>query len=128
MGIGGQGPVAGYQVREEERLYIIRPEEDATVPDLEVIIEELRQLDEPEKYQVYDFIRWRRFEQKRRRDSDGKRKRTAEARQEEWRQAIQYIDLLLAVDEAEPMVIEGVINRLQDLVDKRRGKTDKEGK
>lgn len=65
--------------RERPLAYLI--EEDKSSPDLEDIMEILRHLDRVELQEVYDFARWRYYEQEHRRDSNSERRRPAEARE-----------------------------------------------
>lgn len=92
---------------------------DEPSPKLEDIIEIVQHFDELELRLVYDYVNWRRWEQQRRRSSDGERKPSDEVKQEEWRRAFEHIDLLLAVDEANPQVREAVIRHLQDILHKQ---------
>lgn len=87
--------------------------EEIIIPDNEHIIEVLRCLDPHRQRQVYDFARWMLREQMNSLNSTGRRISTA--KREEWRRAIEHLELYLAVHEATPLELKRLIIDLLEM-------------
>jgi transcriptional regulator with XRE-family HTH domain len=98
------------------------PDLDEPSPTLEDVWDIVQGFDEYSRRQLYDFARWQKYEQESRHNSSGERSRTSEAKKEEWRRAIEHIDLYLAVDEADPEMVQRVIGRLQKILNEQQRK------
>lgn len=86
---------------------------DQSHPDKEVLGEVWDKLDALERHAVYDYALWRLEEQEKRRDSDDEIQKTKAAREEEINRAIEHLDLLITIDEADPLHVQRIIARLQ---------------
>lgn len=84
-------------------------------PDPEDLMDLFVRLDQVRKREVYNFTRWVLAQQEYPLNSSYK---LSEAKKKEWLQAVEHIDLLLAVEEADPQVIARVIDRLQGMLGK----------
>lgn len=78
----------------------------------------LQYLDQAELQNTYDYVRWRLIEQERRRISSGKR-REKDAKTGEYKDVIDLIDFMLAIDEATPRQREAFILSLIELYHSR---------
>lgn len=105
-------PNAAQAIEPEPAEIVIPDRDEGTVPEPEEMIDLLKMLDETERYFVYDYILWRLTEMQHRRNSSG-RKRAEQEHRREHGEAIEIINLMLAIEEADPVRIEQVISWLQ---------------
>lgn len=99
---------------------------EITNPQAEDINNILQYLDQAELQNTYDYVRWRLVEQERRRISSGKR-REKDAKTGEYKDVIDLIDFMLAIDEATPKQRETFILSLIELYQSRLSQ-DEQGK
>lgn len=85
-------------------------------PDIEAIIEIVARLDILERRLVYDYSCWRLTEQEQRRNSSGRRRKSKKARQEELDRVMEHLDLMISLDESDPLMGQWVIDRLWKII------------
>lgn len=89
---------------------------DSLSPDIEAIIEIIARLDILERRLVYDYSCWRLTEQEQRRNSSGRRRKSTKARQEELDRVMEHLDLMISLDESDPLMGQWVIARLWKII------------
>lgn len=95
---------------------IIESIPDSPSPDIEAILEIITRLDILERRLVYDYSCWRLTEQEQRRNSSGRRRKSTKARQEELDRVMEHLDLMISLDESDPLMGQWVIARLWKII------------